>query len=175
MAERSALSDEERERIARAVGVGALKYADLSTDRDKDYVFGWDRMLAMDGNTAVYLQYANARVQSVIRKAGGALPAGTPVHLADPAERALALKLAQFSTAVDAAIRYLQPHRLTTYLYETAVAFSTFYEKCSILGAKSEELRKSRLILSNLTSKVMVKLSRYTASVTSCAPACSRG
>jgi arginyl-tRNA synthetase len=157
VADRSELSEEQRSRVARAVGIGAVKYADLVIERNKDYVFDWDRMLAMDGNTAVYLQYANARVQSVIRKAGGAPPAGTPVRLADPAERALALKLAQFSTAVDATTRHLQPHRLTTYLYETAVAFSTFYEKCSILGAESEELRRSRLVLSDLTSRVMVK------------------
>jgi arginyl-tRNA synthetase len=157
VAERSDLSDSERDLVARAVGIGAVKYADLSGDRDKDYVFDWDRMLAMEGNTAVYLQYANARVQSVIRKAGGAPAPGTPVMLPEPAERALALKLAQFPTAVEAAIAHLQPHRLCTYLYETAVAFSTFYEKCPILGAETETLRTSRLTLCALTSRVMVR------------------
>jgi arginyl-tRNA synthetase len=155
VAERSELSDEERRSVARAVGIGAVKYADLSIDRIKDYVFDWDRMLAMDGNTSVYLQYANARVRSVIRRAGGEAPARARVVLQEPAERALALALAQFPTAVEATIAHLQPHRLSTYLYDTAVAFSNFYEKCSILGAESEELRASRLALAGLTSRVM--------------------
>jgi arginyl-tRNA synthetase len=155
VAERSELSDEERRSVARAVGVGAVKYADLSIDRIKDYVFDWNRMLAMDGNTSVYLQYANARVRSVIRRAGGEAPPGARVVLREPAERALALALAQFPTAVEATIAHLQPHRLCTYLYDAAVAFSNFYEKCSILGAGTEELRASRLMLSELTSRVM--------------------
>jgi arginyl-tRNA synthetase len=155
VAERSELTEEDRRSVARAVGVGAVKYADLSIDLIKDYVFDWDRMLAMDGNTSVYLQYANARVRSVIRRAGGEAPAGTRVVLQEPAERALALALARFPTAVEATIAHLQPHRLATYLYETAVAFSNFYEKCSILGAETEELRASRLALSELTSRVM--------------------
>jgi arginyl-tRNA synthetase len=157
VAERSELSEEERLSVARAVGVGAVKYADLSSDRIKDYVFDWDRMLAMDGNTSVYLQYANARVRSVIRRAGGEPAPGTHVVLREPAERALALALAQFPTAVEATTAHLQPHRLCTYLYDTAVAFSTFYEKCSILGAETAELRASRLTLCELTSKVMVR------------------
>ena len=157
VAERGELSDEERRRVARAVGIGAVKYADLSSDRNKDYVFDWDRMLAMDGNTSVYLQYANARVRSIIRKAGGEAPAEAAVTLAEPAERALALRLAQFPTAVDATIAHLQPHRLCTYLYETAVAFTGFYEKCPILGAQTKELRMSRLVLCELTSSVLVR------------------
>jgi len=156
VAERSTLTDEERTRVARAVGIGAVKYADLASDRNKDYVFDWDRMLAMDGNTAVYLQYANARVRSVVRRAGGSVPQGTAVVLEAPAERALALALAQLPTAVEAAIAHLQPHRLCTYLFETAVAFSTFYEKCPILAAEPESLRASRLTLCELTSSVLV-------------------
>jgi arginyl-tRNA synthetase len=157
VAERSELTEGERDSVARAVGVGAVKYADLSGDRNKDCVFDWGRMLAMDGNTSVYLQYANARVRSVIRRAGIAVEAGTPVQLGTPVERTLALKLAQFPTAVESTIAHLQPHRLCTYLYETAVAFSDFYEKCSILGAETEELRRSRLVLAELTSRVMVR------------------
>ena len=156
VAERSELADEERGRVASAVGVGAVKYADLSSDRIRDYVFDWDRMLAMDGNTSVYLQYANARVRSVIRKAGGEARTGARVTLREPAERALALALAQFPTAVAATIAHLQPHRLCTYLYDTAVAFSDLYERCSILGAETGELRESRLVLCELTSRVMV-------------------
>jgi arginyl-tRNA synthetase len=156
VAERSELSEAERQQVARAVGIGAVKYADLSGDREKDYVFDWDRMLALDGNTSVYLQYANARVRSVIRRAGGEPEPDTPLHLVDPAERALGLKLAQLPTAVEATIRHLQPHRLCTYLYETAVAFSTFYDRCSILNADTPELRTSRLALAALTSRVTV-------------------
>jgi arginyl-tRNA synthetase len=157
VAERSELSPEDRERVARAVGVGALKYADLSGDRNKDYVFDWDRMLAMDGNTSVYLQYANARVRSVLRRAGGAPPVGTPIVLEESAERELALGLARFPTAVEAAIAHLQPHRLCTYLYETAVSFSNFYERCPILAAETEALRASRLALADTTSRVLVR------------------
>jgi len=155
VAERTDLTEEDRVRVARAVGVGAVKYADLSGDRIKDYVFDWDRMLAMDGNTSVYLQYATARVRSVIRRAGGEAPAGTRVVLQEPAERALALALVRFPTAVDATIAHLQPHRLCTYLYDTAVAFSNFYERCSILGAETAEVRDSRLALCELTSNVI--------------------
>jgi arginyl-tRNA synthetase len=157
VAERVELDEDERARVARAVGIGALKYADLSSDREKDYVFSWERMLAMDGNTAVYLQYANARIRSILRKAGGG-PGGegeAGVILSAPAERALALKLAQFPAAVQMATEHLQPHRLCTYLYETATAFSAFYETCSVLNAESAELRASRLLLSELTSRTI--------------------
>jgi arginyl-tRNA synthetase len=159
VAERDDLDDEERERVARAVGIGALKYADLSSDREKDYVFSWDRMLAMDGNTAVYLQYANARIRSILRRAGEADEDGARprIVLATPPERSLALKLAQFPAAVQMATDKLQPHRVCTYLYETATAFSTFYEKCSVLNAENAELRASRLALSRLTSRTITK------------------
>jgi arginyl-tRNA synthetase len=157
VAERTELTEDERASVARAVGIGAVKYADLSSDRNKDYVFDWDRMLAMDGNTSVYLQYANARVRSVVRRAGGTLAPGTPVVLETPAERALALELARFPTAVESALTHLQPHRLCTYLFDTAVAFSNFYERCSILSAESESLRASRLALCELTSNVLVR------------------
>jgi arginyl-tRNA synthetase len=156
VAERSDLSEGERERVARAVGIGAVKYADLAGDRNKDYVFDWDRMLAMDGNTSVYLQYANARVRSVIRRAGGSAAPDAAIVLAEPAERALALALAQFPTAVGAAIAHLQPHRLCTYLFDTAVALTGFYERCPVLNAESEALRSSRLALCELTSRVLV-------------------
>jgi arginyl-tRNA synthetase len=157
VAERVELDEDERERVARAVGIGALKYADLSSDREKDYVFSWERMLAMDGNTAVYLQYANARIRSILRKAGSGPEHADQarVFLSAPAERALALKLAQFGAAVQMATEHLQPHRLCTYLYETATAFSAFYETCSVLNAESAELRASRLLLSELTSRTI--------------------
>jgi arginyl-tRNA synthetase len=155
VAERSELDDAERERVARAVGIGALKYADLSNDREKDYVFSWDRMLAMDGNTAVYLQYANARIRSILRRGGDEPTAEVRIVLGSPPERALALKVAQFPAAVQMATERLQPHRLCTYLYETATAFSTFYERCPVLNAETAELRASRLALSRLTSRTI--------------------
>jgi len=151
---RSRLTGEDQERVAPAIGIGAVKYADLSVDREKDYLFDWDRMLSLEGNTSVYLQYANARTRSVIARAGGEPPPGTPLHLRQQAERALALKLAQFPTAFASTVAHLQPHRLCTYLYETAVVFSTFYEECSILAAETPELRASRLALSTLTSRI---------------------
>jgi arginyl-tRNA synthetase len=155
--ERSELNEEERGRVARAVGIGALKYADLSNDREKDYVFSWDRMLAMDGNTAVYLQYANARIRSILARAAesGGRAAAPGIVLSTPPERALALKLARFPAAVRMAVDKLQPHRVCTYLYETATAFSTFYERCSVLNAETAELRASRLALSELTSRTL--------------------
>jgi arginyl-tRNA synthetase len=157
VAERSELDEAERGRVARAVGIGALKYADLSNDREKDYVFSWDRMLAMDGNTAVYLQYANARIRSMLARAGetGGAAAASGIVLDTPPERALALKLAQFPAAVKMAVDRLQPHRVCTHLYETATAFSTFYERCSVLNAETAELRASRLALSELTSRTL--------------------
>jgi arginyl-tRNA synthetase len=155
--ERSTLSAEEQADVAVAVGVGAVKFADLASDREKDYQFSWSRMLAQDGNTSVYLQYANARIQSVLRKAGTVPDPGTPVLLGEPAERALALALARYPAAFEATLRHLQPHRLCGYLYDLAAAFSVFFESCPILKAESDEVRDSRLALSQLTSRVLTQ------------------
>ncbi|HEY3611944.1 MAG TPA: arginine--tRNA ligase, partial [Pseudonocardiaceae bacterium] len=156
IAGRSQLDASTQADVARAVGIGAVKYADLSGDREKDYVFTWQKMLATDGNTSVYLQYANARVQSILRKA--ARPAaGTEVLLTEPAERALALKLLQLPAAVDAAVQTYAPHKLCNYLYETAAVFTTFYERCPVLASNvPEPVRDSRLVLARLTSDVLV-------------------
>jgi len=137
IAGRSQLDAPTQADVARAVGLGAVKYADLSGDREKDYVFTWQKMLATDGNTSVYLQYANARVQSILRKAPRS--AGTEVLLTEPAERALALKLLQLPAAVDAAVETYAPHKLCNYLYETAAVFTTFYERLS--GAREQRGR----------------------------------
>ncbi|TCP47245.1 arginyl-tRNA synthetase [Tamaricihabitans halophyticus] len=156
VAERSELDEQERAAVARAVGIGAIKYADLSGDREKDYTFDWNRMLAMDGNTAVYLQYANTRILSILRKAGEEPAQGTPVLLAEPAERALLLKLLQLPSAISATTESYAPHKLCNYLYETATAFSSFYEKCPVLAESTPpELRRSRLVLAKLTSNVL--------------------
>ncbi|MEV4054749.1 arginine--tRNA ligase [Amycolatopsis sp. NPDC049688] len=154
VAERSELDAAGQAEVARAVGIGAVKYADLSGDRERDYVFAWDRMLAKEGNTSVYLQYAHARTQSILRKAGG-LPDGDDVVLEAPAERALALKLLRFGEALKAATSGYAPHKLCTYLYETAVAFSRFFEECPVLKASSPELRASRLRLTVVTSRTL--------------------
>ena len=154
---RSELSADERTAVARAVGIGAVKYADLSNDRVKDYVFDWERMLAMEGNTAPYLQYAQARIQSIFRRAEG--EGGTALfddHAVDhPAERALGLQLLSLGGAVEAVADSLQPHRLCTYLFETAQAFTTFYEQCPVLRADTAEQRANRLALCQLTARVL--------------------
>ena len=154
VAERSELSPDEQPAVARAVGIGAVKYADLSGDRERDYVFAWERMLAKEGNTSVYLQYAHARTRSILRKADEE-PAEAPILLAEPAERALALKLARFGEALSTATADYAPHKLCTYLYETAVAFSQFFEHCKVLKAPSPELRASRLRLTTLTARTL--------------------
>ena len=155
VAERSELDDTARAEVARAVGIGAVKYADLSSARDKDYVFAWDKMLAMEGNTSVYLQYANARIRSILRRAGDTEPARADVHLDEPAERALAIALLRLPAAIDTTERALAPHTLCGYLYDLATAFSGFYEKCPVLSAPAD-IRASRLALAQLTSRALV-------------------
>ena len=150
------LSAGERADIARMIGIGAVKYADLSTDRIKDYIFDWDRMLSFDGNTAPYLQYAHARICSIFRRAGidrSSLDTST-LALADPAERTLALLLLQFDPVVRDAIDKASPHRLCTYLYEVATAFTGFYENCPVLKS-DEPVRTSRLVLCDATARVV--------------------
>ena len=141
--------------LARAIGIGAVKYADLSTDRERDYVFSFDRMLSLDGNTSVYLQYANARARSVLARADDA-PAGE-FRLAEPPERELALKLLQFPATVQDVLSDMKPHKLCTYLFDTATAFSEFYDHCPVLRAEDPALRASRLGLCELTSRVITQ------------------
>src|SRR5262249_5922633 len=141
-------------RIAAAVGIGAIKYADLSNDRIKDYVFDWSRMLALDGNTAPYLMYAHARIRSILRRAGAAAPAPEPIPGAAAEERVLALALLEFPATLARTAETLQPHRICGHLYETATAFTTFYERCPVLRAP-EAVRSSRLALCTLTAQVL--------------------
>jgi arginyl-tRNA synthetase len=150
------LSEAERDAIAEAVGVGAIKYADLSTARDSEYVFDWDRMISFKGNTGPYLQYATARIRSIFRKAGiDPDTAAGPVRLAEPAERALALRLLGFGAAVWQAGENAEPHLLANFLFEVASAFTAFYEQCPVLNAPGEGVRDSRLALSALTLRVL--------------------
>jgi arginyl-tRNA synthetase len=148
------LEASEHARVAHAVGIGAVKYADLSKDRTSDYVFSWDKMLAMEGNTAPYLQYVHARICSIFRKAGENYAPGSVGTLAHPAERALGLQLLHFPAAVEAVARDLKPHLLCTYLYEVATRFSAFYEACPVLKAPETE-RLHRLSLCRLTARIM--------------------
>jgi arginyl-tRNA synthetase len=150
------LPADEQIDIGRMVGTGALKYADLSTDRIKDYVFDWDRMLAFEGNTAPYLQYAHARIRSILRKAGLPVAAegSEPELVAE--ERSLILQLLQFDAAVHDTLDKYSPHRLCTYLFELAQAFTSFYEACPVLKA-DPQTRLFRTRLCQETARVLAK------------------
>ena len=158
VAERSPeLPPEEKAELANTLGIGALKYAELSSDRIKDYVFDWDRMLAFDGNTAPYLQYAHARICSIFRRAEverASVRSVTPA-LGEPQERALALLLLQFDSVVHDTLDKYSPHRLCTYLFDLAQAFTAFYEACPVLKEGYEATRESRLALCDLTARVL--------------------
>ena len=149
------LPAEVQEAIARAVGIGAVKYADLSNDRNKDYVFDWDRMLSFDGNTAPYLQYAHARIRSIFRKGNHAFPKLDSLDIGTPEEKTLALVLLKFPTVVTDVVRTLEPHLVCSYLYEIATTFSAFYESCPVLKAATEPERDARLLLCDLTARVL--------------------
>ncbi|MQA76936.1 MAG: arginine--tRNA ligase [Streptosporangiales bacterium] len=160
VAEKNAdLAGEERTRVARAVGIGALKYADLSNDRIKDYVFDWDRMLSFDGNTSPYLQYAHARIRSIFRR-GDYRPEdlhNVSLSLRQQQERALGIHLLGFARVVERSAGAVEFHRLCGYLYELAAAFTRFYEHCPVLKADDEETRLSRLRLCDLTARVLAR------------------
>ncbi|MEX1222928.1 MAG: arginine--tRNA ligase, partial [Pirellulales bacterium] len=153
------LSIDERRQIADVVGIAALKYADLSHNRESDYVFSFEKMVAMQGNTATYMQYAYARVRAIFRKGdvdveqlrGG----DAAVALGAAAERALALRLLQFGEALDSVAADYRPNHLTNYLFELAEAFSTFYNECPVLKAESPAQRESRLLLADLTGRTI--------------------
>ncbi|MCU0261719.1 MAG: arginine--tRNA ligase [Ilumatobacteraceae bacterium] len=145
-----------RAEVARMVGIGAVKYADLSTDRVRDYVFDWDRMLSFDGNTAPYLQYAHARICSIFRRAEveRAAVRDAAVVVDAPQERALALRLLAFPSAIHETLATWSPHKLCTYLFDLAQDFTAFYEHCPVLRA-DEPLRTSRLALCDLTARTL--------------------
>jgi arginyl-tRNA synthetase len=147
---------EEMAEVAEAVGIGAVKYADLSTARDSAYVFDWDRMISFRGNTGPYLQYATARIRSIFRRYGNNdLGVTSPITITAPAERALALRLLGFGAAVAAVADTAEPHRLCAYLFDVASLFTTFYEQCPVLKAPEESLRQARLALCSLTLRVL--------------------
>jgi arginyl-tRNA synthetase len=148
---------DELEKLANAVGIGAVKYADLSKNRTTDYIFDWDNMLAFEGNTAPYMQYAYTRVLSVFRKAeiDERALAAAPVIITEDREAQLAARLLQFEETLTVVAREGTPHVMCAYLYDLAGLFSGFYEHCPILSAESEETRNSRLKLAQLTAKTL--------------------
>ena len=145
-----------KDEIAEDVGIGAIKYADLSTARDSAYVFDWDRMISFRGNTGPYLQYATTRIRSIFRRAGIAdTDARGPIQVAEPAERELALNLLGFGAVVTQVAETAEPHRLCAYLFEVASLFTGFYEQCPVLKADDEETRQARLALCAATLRVL--------------------
>lgn len=160
------LPAQRREIIARAVGIGAVKYADLRQDRTGDYAFAWERMLSFEGNTGPYLQYTYTRICSIFRKAAEAAPEGqagsmaqqlaaADIILDQASEKALARRLCQFGGVVESAARDLKPHYICGFLYDLAGEFSSFYEACPVLKAASDASRHSRLLLCRLTQAVL--------------------
>ncbi|OLT33792.1 arginine--tRNA ligase [Actinomadura sp. CNU-125] len=148
--------DATRSQIVEAVGMGAVKYADLSVARDSEYVFDFDRMISFNGKTGPYLQYAAARIRSIFRKGGIAPEDATgPIVLRDPAERALALTLLGFGAALEQAGATAEPHKLAGYVYSVADAYTTFYENCPVLKAPDEDTKASRLALCAATLRTL--------------------
>ncbi len=153
------LDADERRAVARAVGIGAIKHADLSNERSRDYVFGFDRMLAFEGNTGPYVQYAVVRTGSMLRKAEerlGVTPDERATILPEaPEERALSLALLRYAGALEQAAMHAEPHRVCTALYEIASSFSSFFASCPALAAEDDATRDSRLALAALTGRVL--------------------
>ncbi|MEU8343203.1 arginyl-tRNA synthetase [Actinomadura meyerae] len=148
--------DATRAAIVRDVGMGAVKYADLSVARDSEYVFDFDRMISFHGKTGPYLQYAAARIRSIFRKGGIDVADATgPIKLGHPAERALALELLGFGAVLKQAGETAEPHRLANYVYAVADAYTTFYENCPVLKAPDEETKASRLALCAATLRTL--------------------
>ena len=154
---RNALSDDERQQVAEIVGLGGVKYADLSHNRESDYKFDWDAMLATTGDTATYIQYAYARVRGIFERGGldASAVSGGDIQITHDSERALALQLLQFGDAVRSCATDFRPNLLTTYLFATANQFSTFFNDCPVLKAEDPAVRTSRLLLCELTAKVL--------------------
>lgn len=153
------LSPAERQQVAERVGIGAIKYADLSHNRTSDYVFSYDKMLAMQGNTAAYMQYSYARVRSIFGKGkvdvDGLRSRGGEIRIDHPAERALALALLQLPEALAKVAADYRPNHLTAYLFDLASKYSLFFENCPVLRAESDAIRTSRLLLCDLTARTI--------------------
>ena len=153
----TALSDQEKADVIEAVGIGSVKYADLSKNRTTDYVFDWDNMLSFEGNTAPYMQYAYTRIRSIFNRSQIALSEveQAQLNITDEKERALAIKLLQFEEAIQIVAKDGTPHVLCAYLYELAGVFSSFYEHCPILNNEDQQVKLSRLKLALLTERTL--------------------
>ena len=155
------LSSEDRQQVANRIGLGAIKYADLAHNRTSDYVFSYDKMLAMTGNTAAYMQYSYARVRSIFDRGNVDLEAlrssNSSIQFSNPAERTLAVALLRFSEALQRVVSDYRPNHLTAYLFELASAYSSFFENCPVLKAEDESLRNSRLLLCDLTAQTIAR------------------
>ncbi|MEO8493471.1 MAG: arginine--tRNA ligase [Planctomycetota bacterium] len=153
------LGEDERRQIADAVGHGAIKYADLSHNRTSDYIFSYDKMLALTGNTATYLQYSYARVNGIFSKGAVDIEklrdSNESIQIGEPAERALALELLRFSDALADVVEDYRPNQLTSYLFQLTKVFFSFYELCPVLKADEEQTRHSRLLLCDLTARTI--------------------
>jgi arginyl-tRNA synthetase len=152
--EREGLSDSEKNAIADVIGIGAVKYAELSQHRMTDYKFSWDKMLSLQGNTAPYLINAFVRTRAIFRKLDGEVKLTDDLVITDPAERALAMKLAQMAEAVHDVLADFRPNLLASYLYELANAYHAFYEACPVLRSEGA-VRNTRLVLCEATSRVL--------------------
>lgn len=153
-AKEQGLSDAEKAEIAQTIGSGAVKYAELSQNRMTDYKFAWDKMLSMQGNTAPYLINAYVRTRSIFRKLGDSVQLSSECALTEPAEIALAMKLAQFAEAAHDVLVDHRPNLLANYLYELANTYHSFYEACHVLNSEGV-VRNTRLILCEATSRVL--------------------
>ena len=153
------LDEETRRSVAQAVGIGGIKYADLHHNRESDYVFSWDKMLARTGDTAAYIQYANARTNGIFRKGGidreSLRQTNSRIVLSHPNERALVLQIQSFGDVISSILTELRPNLLTQFLFETANSFSAFFRDCHVLNEEDESLRTSRLLLCDLTSRTL--------------------
>jgi arginyl-tRNA synthetase len=149
------MAEHTRAALARVVGLGALKYADLAQNRNLDYVFSWEKLLAFDGNTAPYVQNAYVRIRAIFRKAALDQVPNAAVNLIEPAELALGRKLLDFADSVFLAAEEYRPHYLCLYLFDLATFFHKFYESCPVLSAKGDDVRDSRLVLCDLTAHTL--------------------
>ncbi|MBP0460226.1 arginine--tRNA ligase [Streptomyces montanisoli] len=156
-AEKAGLSEQEIEENGRYVGIGAVKYADLSTSAVRDYKFDLDQMVSLSGDTSVYLQYAYARIRSILRKAGDVSPAPHPELALAPAERALGLHLDRFGETLAEAAAGHEPHKVAAYLYQLASLYTSFYDQCPVLKADTPEQVANRLFLCELTGRTLEK------------------
>ncbi len=155
------LTPAEQQDVAETVGIGALKYADLSQNRTSDYTFSYDKMLAMNGNSATYMQFSYVRVRGIFRKGNVQIETlrqqAADLKLEHPAERALAVELLRFAEALEEVAVDYRPNLLTTYLFDLSKRYSTFFEECPVLKAETEASRTTRLLLCDLVARTIAK------------------